>query len=466
MYRDKILGKGQLIFEDILNSILEKFEFDHSIQRMDSTVIRTWLKNMNRLEMFSTTIKLFLRTLYKKFPESYNGLSEKITKKYSPQDDENSWFGKFKPSQYEQALVGAAKDILELIEKFDNNPEVANIEEFQLLKRIVKEQIHVEDQQIKVELRDEFKGSALTNPHDPEAQFNGHKKKAGYKVNVTETCSESKDVDNPNIILQVDLLNANTSDQSLLVEAIEKLKEKNVKPKIMLADNGYDSQENEAELNERGVALITPPSGDAPDGFGVIDFDANHENHTINKCPMGQKCLENVVNEDKMKTRSYFDPEKCRQCPHVDDCPVDVRNITASMHWEWDRVRLEARRIQFQDDPEVKKIFRQRSGGESTFGSVKTHMGMERVSRRGREQVELAVFLTFAGLNILRIHRWIKRQGSGAFKIQENKQKYALLRIFFVFYTIFYLKWQYLAVTSKDVYVSPVVNYQAQLRFK
>ena len=171
---------------------------------------------------------------------------------------------------------------------------------------------------------------------------------------------------------------------------------KKLKPQIMLADNGYDSQENEAELHERGVDLITPPSGDAPDGFGVIDFDADHEKHTINKCPMGQKCLENVVNEDIMKTRSYFDPEKCRQCQHVDDCPVDVKNITASMHWEWDRVWLEARRIQFQDDPEVKKLFRQHSGGESTFGSVKTHMGMERVSRRawrGRERVELAVFL-------------------------------------------------------------------------
>lgn len=462
MYRAKILGKGQLIFEDILNNILEKFEFDHSIQRMDSTVIRTWLKNMNRLEMFSATIKVFLRSLYKKFPESFNGVSEKIIEKYLPKDDENAWFGKFKPSQYEQALVDTAKDILELIEKFDKNPEIEKIEEFQLLKRIVKEQIHVEEEQVKVELRDEFKGSALTNPYDPDAQFNGHKKKAGYKVNVTETCSESKDVDNPNIILQVDLLNANTSDQSLLVEVIEKLKEKNVKPKVMLADNGYDSQENEAELHERGVDLITPPSGDAPDGFGVIDFDADHEKHTINKCPMGQKCLENFVNEDKMKTRSYFDPEKCRQCLHVDDCPVDVKSITASMQWDWDRARLEARRFQFQDDPEVKNLFRQRSGGESTFGTVKTHMGMERVSRRGRERVELAVFLTFAGLNILRIHRWIERQGNGAFKIQENKQKYAFLRFFFVFWALYYLKWQFLARINTGMHESPVVNSQAQ----
>jgi hypothetical protein len=436
-YREKILGKGRSIFDDILENILQKFEFNHNIQRIDSTVVRTWLKNMNRLEMFSATIKVFLKKLYKNFPDSYHELSETIIKKYLPEDDENVWFGKYKPSQYEKALVGAAKDILELTEQFKNHPDIGRLEEFDLLNRIVKEQIHVEDQEVKVKLRDEFKGSALTNPHDPEAQFNGHKKKAGYKVNVTESCSESKDVANPNIILQVDLYDANTSDRALLVEAIENLEEKNIKPEVLLADNGYDSQENEAQLHERGVDLITPPSGNAPDGFGLIDFDVDQENHTIDKCPMGQRCLENVVNEEKQKTKSCFDPEKCRQCPHIEDCPVDVRTVSASIQWDWDRIRLEARRIQFQDDPDVKRLFRQRSGGESTFGSVKTHMGLERVSRRGRQRVELAVFLTFAALNVLRIHRWINRQGGSAFKIRENMHFHAICALFFIFMYIF-----------------------------
>ena len=30
----------------------------------------------------------------------------------------------------------------------------------------------------------------MTNPHDPDAHFNGHYEKVGYKANLTETCGK------------------------------------------------------------------------------------------------------------------------------------------------------------------------------------------------------------------------------------------------------------------------------------
>lgn len=99
---------------------------------------------------------------------------------------------------------------------------------------------------------------------------------------------------------------------------------------------------------------------------------------------------------------------------------------TANLTWEWDRLRMEARRFQFQDDPDLKNLFKQRSGGESTFGCLKAHMGLDRVSRRGFDKVQLVVFLMLTGLNILRIHRWRVRQGGVASKLRISVSKNSL----------------------------------------
>ena len=53
-----------------------------------------------------------------------------------------------------------------------------------MLKRLVEEQITVKDDEVKVELTLKKKGEALVNPHDPDAQFNGHYEETGYKLNV------------------------------------------------------------------------------------------------------------------------------------------------------------------------------------------------------------------------------------------------------------------------------------------
>ncbi|MFP4048668.1 MAG: hypothetical protein ACLFT8_01845 [Desulfovermiculus sp.] len=70
---------------------------------------------------------------------------------------------------------------------FADLPEISKREPFLLLLRLIEEQITItEDDELKVEIKDEHKGSALSNPHDPEAQYNRHKKTAGVKMTISE----------------------------------------------------------------------------------------------------------------------------------------------------------------------------------------------------------------------------------------------------------------------------------------
>jgi len=104
-----------------------------------------------------------------------------------------------------------AEDILALIKRFHEHPNVSKPESFGLISRLASEQIQDNGETVVVELAEEHKGSVRCNPHDPDAPYDGHREDVGYHVQLTETCAPEKDVDNPKIITQVDVNLANTA---------------------------------------------------------------------------------------------------------------------------------------------------------------------------------------------------------------------------------------------------------------
>jgi len=406
-YREKLLGEGRAVFETILKSVAEKINLDAAIQRSDSTMVQTNLARMSRLELFNTSIKKFLAELKKKHPIIYSRLDQDILERYSPSKDKN-WFADNKPSQYQECLLQTAKDILALIEKFKDHPKVGALPALAILNRLAEEQITQQDNdEIVVGVNPEAKGTAMTNPHDPHAHYNGHYKKVGYKANFTETCGKHKDDPNPKIITDVQVLPANTSDRSTVISTAQSLEDKGLKPDTILDDNGYDSDENHQTLKERDIDLVCPPSGKPASGFGVMDFELNAQTHEMAACPMGKPCIKNRVNEKRKKTTSYFDPGICRQCPHSHDCPVKITSKKARVEWPWSRPRIETRRRMFTEDKENKALYRQRAGGEATFSVAKRKLGLHRLRRRTKNRATLSIFLAAAALNILRMHNWV-----------------------------------------------------------
>ena len=429
-YRAKLLGEGHAVFNNILKTVATKLSLDHSIQRTDSTLVGTWLKGMSKLELFSTSIKKFLRDVKKMHPIVYGRMDQEIRDKYLPEEDSRSWFAANKPSEYQNCLVASAGHILSLIEFFKEHKSISKLESFALLQRLANEQIQVqEDGQLVVSVKKEFKGKALVNPHDPEARYDGHKKSVGYTAEFTETCGSGKDDPNPRIITRVDVRQANIADSTNLQEAIADLETREFKPDTHLADNGYDSTENHQALQKKGVDMVTPPAGKNPDGLRVMDFIIN-ENNEIVSCPMGQACQKNKVHHEKKYTTSWFDPEVCRECVHREDCPVKHGKRKSRLTWKWSRPRIETRRMLLSEEEETMSLYRQRAGGEAAFSIVKRKLGLKRLRRRGMANTILSVILAATALNILRMHLWLAK---GPLGTQLSKLKASLSQFYPIF---------------------------------
>lgn len=428
-YKEKILGKGQDVFDAVLKRIDDLINIDASLQRTDSTLVSLNLKKMSQWELFKTVLTQVLMDIKEEFSQDFQIIPEGI-QQYIQNDESNTWFAGFSPGKSDEYVQQAARDALALRDLFADHPEIAKREPFLLLLRLIEEQITItEDDELKVEIKDEHKGSALSNPHDPEAQYNGRKKMAGVKMTLSETCSQ--DSENPHIITNVEVDKANVSDSEILQETIEHREEKDLQPEVELTDNGYESDENHQALAEKGIDLVAPPTGEAPDGFGVLDFELDESDHTMKSCPMGQECQENKVNHKNKKTSSYFDVNKCRACPHSQDCPVKITKRKAKVEWNWSKPRLELRRLIFEQDQDTIELFRLRSGGEAVMSETKNTLGLRRLRVRGFAKAELAIFLAVTGLNIKRLFNWlVAHQGSSASKFWEN----GFIRAFLTFF--------------------------------
>jgi hypothetical protein len=438
-YRSYLLGEEYELFDSILKNIINRLNIDISLQRTDSTLVTTALKNMSKLELFITTLSKFLKELQNTHKRIFTRIDEDIRKKYIHENNNDNWFASCKPNDYPQTLIQVAKDILAVFEMFKEHKKVAQLESFKLLKRLVEEQITVKDDEVKVELTLKKKGEALVNPHDPDAQFNGHYEKTGYKMNITETCSESEDKPNPKLITDVEVAQANTPDKELLNSSIENLEKKNLKPKTMLADNGYDSEDNRQKLADQDVELICPPTGEPPDGFGIMDFTISDDGRELIKCPMGHNCLKNKVKTEQQKTVSYFERSTCKACQHIKDCPVKLTKRKAVVAWQWKRPNIEARRRMFEEDKDTISLYRQRSGVESTFSLAKRKLGLARTSRRGFEKNRFQIIMAAIGINVLRMHQWlIKMDENGQFSKNKGQKRYMEERLY-----AFQLYWEY-----------------------
>ena len=104
-------------------------------------------------------------------------------------------------------------------------------------------------------------GDCVQNPSDLDATYDGHKG-PGYQVQLAETCVPSNEVQ---LITAALPQTASEPDADAVVPMIDQLDQAGRKPEEMLADTLYTGDENVQAAEARGVDLVGPVPGRAPE---------------------------------------------------------------------------------------------------------------------------------------------------------------------------------------------------------
>ena len=131
------------------------------------------------------------------------GVPEGLLGRYLKEEDEATHYEDARTGEGRRRLSVCARDLYRLVDRF-RVTTAAQLEEYRLLERLLREQCHVGKHRdgrpgdddddageckVPVALKDPKQVSAdsLQSPHDPDVTYSGHKGK-GYEVQVAETC--------------------------------------------------------------------------------------------------------------------------------------------------------------------------------------------------------------------------------------------------------------------------------------
>jgi len=400
------------VFARVADKLAQVFSVDAGKQRIDSVHIKSNMRHLGRIGIFTHGIHKFLVNLKRQRRELFDGLPQEMTDKYLSKKA-LACFSMVKPSASERTLESVAKDLFDLAPRFVDDPEVSSMTSFQLLLRILKEQCNITDaddgqlMEVAVKPAKEVASDSLQNPSDPDAAYDGRKGQ-GYQMQVMETYCDVEDekvkAETLNLITHVAVEPACRSDAHALIPVLEATKQQGLAPEEVLADSLYGSDENcEAAKKDLGVEVVSPTMGAPQQNAGSInDFKISDAGEVVS-CPRGHAPVK--IKRNKHKTSVAFDSRHCHKCPLRDDCPARPGQGKGKrfhyLRYESKDIRL-ARRKAYEQTAEFIDRYRWRAGVEATMSEYNARTSVKRLRVRGFKAVKLCATLKAAAINIFR----------------------------------------------------------------
>jgi len=397
------------VFADVTTKLVELLDLDVSQQRLDSTHVHSHMATFGRTRLLAVAIKRCLTQIKRHAAADFHALPEDLRARYAP--SEGKLFGDAKTAEARaRSRQQVSEDMRLIVERFADHVGVTGRTSYTSLVKIFHEQCVVVEG--RVELMAKTGGDVIQNPSDLDATYDGHKGQ-GYQIQLSETCSAANEVQ---LIVGAIPETACASDANAVRPMLEQLESRDMLPEEMTADTAYGSDGNCVFAESRGVELIAPIPGKAPQldpaALTLDDFAHKEVTGAVEACPAGHAPLQVTRTESTETgvavlavaalTIVTMSAEHCAGCPLLKSCPIQHKaDDTYELKFTDHDLRLAARRRE-QDTEVFRERYSIRSGIESTNSGLKNRLGLGHLKVRGRGSVFRQLLLKVTGWNVLR----------------------------------------------------------------
>lgn len=409
-FRDRLEEKGEerVIFDGVVELLIELGLVKRKgKQRLDSTHILGYVKEMSRLECAVETMRLALEALEGEVPRAERAeFWGRLWALYV--QSELNW--RLSKTERKNRYRQCGQDMQELIQWVDaNHPELGELEAVKLLRRVFSEQFEIIEGKLQPTLKRPPR--AVQNPHDPDAHFadKGKKQWVGYKVQVVESVDPQEPAKNKGepteqFITEILTTEAAQDEMAGLAEALKREEDQHeIKPEAMYADGGYVTEKTLTEAEQSGMELLGPTRPDPhPRPYNADAFSVDIEKKQA-LCPQGNASTQWSRIRDAYMGTEYYRIEWGNQC---DSCPVQKQCtrsksgrrilVVGLRHDLVQKRREEMRQADFS------RKMHPRNGIEGTLSELVRGHGLRRTKYRGLSRVALSHYMMGAACNVKR----------------------------------------------------------------
>jgi len=391
-------------FQALTEGALAALGITTKTQRMDSSFVGSFIKQMSRLELVVKVLQNFYRDLNEEERARWNPQ----VKEYVETEAKHIAYH-MKSAEVGEYLQEVGALLCELHHAYADNEQINTLKSYEHIGRILLEQFDIVDRgqgtQVEVKPSAEISARSLQNPADDTATFR-RKDGRSYKgdmLNVAETCAPENKVQ---LVTDVWVEQNTMSDEDFLAERVRGIKERTGVEEI-IADAGYTGDHAEQVCQNENVAIIpTEVKGrkEQADKLSLKDF--HFDGTSIVSCPEGYPPLEQIHKPDSGRYVVRFAVGTCSVCPQRDKCPVNCRKKFSSLLFT-DRQALLARRRQQLNEEEYLSKCRLRPAIEGTISQFKQRMRNGKMRIRGLARIRNSIILMAIGINFGRVWAYL-----------------------------------------------------------
>jgi hypothetical protein len=388
---------GENLFEAVFDRLtaaqLTRLKLKTSIQRTDSVMIASHIRDYSRLQLL---IEVLLR-LHRVLSDEDQAALHDLLSPYLAQNASKYLYRLTRDAlPAELARLGA---IYHHVHQH-YQAGYAETDIFAIFQRVYTEHFTVVADTVTVIAGADLSGKILQSPDDPEATYRKKRRETstGDVLNAVETAHPENPI---NLLVDVVVAPNTTDDAALLNGRINRLKEKTPELNELHTDGGYGSEANDTAFAQAGIEQIqTAVKGRK--AAVELTFNAIGDQIWQVSCPQ-----QTVASEPtRTQFKAAFDKADCATCPFAESCPTVEQKNARTVYFTPEAVARQARQRRIQALPPERRSLR--SNVEATIREFVSQLDGHAVFVRGLLKTTLFAFNRAIAINFGRIFRYTR----------------------------------------------------------